>query len=110
MIELFVRPTAVSPKVVDEDTTLFELPLDHPDLPAVISHAEIAARLEELGIKTLLFLKHVESIEWNVDNGKSGQYLKETRVVASGIETVVLLESRGKRCSGALACLSTTRL
>jgi hypothetical protein len=91
MIELFVRPMAVSPKVIDQDATLFELPLDHPDVPPATSHGEIAARLEELGVKTLLFLKHIESIEWKVDNGKSGQYLKETRVGANSIESVVLL-------------------
>jgi hypothetical protein len=91
MIELFVRPTSVSPKAIDADTTLFELPLDHPDVPASISHGEIAARLEELDVKTLLFLKHIESIEWKVDNGKSGQYLKESKVGNDGIETVSLL-------------------
>jgi hypothetical protein len=95
MIELFVRPMAVSPKVLDQDATLFELPLDHPDVPATTSHGEIAARLEELGVKTLLFLKHIESIEWKVDNGKSGQYLKEKSIGKNGIETVTLLGEQG---------------
>ncbi len=74
-IESYVWPTA-TPKVGRApDETIIVLPLksqDDQDLQ------EIAKGLQRLGPRALLFLRQIEEIEWIVEGGPSGLYLRST--------------------------------
>lgn len=60
--------------------TLFVFPFDHQEKDADESFSEISKRLEDLGIRIMLFLKHIESIEYEIDEDK-GIYLRQTDLV-----------------------------
>jgi Domain of unknown function (DUF3883) len=91
VIDLFVRPRLEKPKAASPGETVFVLPFDHPEVSREKAHSEIAARLKKLGLKTLLFLRHIESISWKIDSSEGGHYLRDTRRVADGIDRVTLL-------------------
>lgn len=72
-IEHFVWPTAAPPVDRKDDETLIVLPLKSQDGDAC---QEITAGLGRLGPDTLLFLRQIEGIEWKVEDGPSGLYLR----------------------------------
>ena len=75
-IESFVWPRAV-PSIDDQcsDETVFLLPFKPDDESA---YDQIADGLEKLGASPLLFLRQIEEIEWEIKDGRSGQYLRES--------------------------------
>lgn len=75
-IESYVWPTAVVPIARHADETVFRLPLNAGVEGA---HGEIAKGLQRLGPKSLLFLREIEEIEWRVEGGASGIYLRSRR-------------------------------
>ncbi len=60
--------------------TLFVFPFDGEHKSSEESYNEISTRLKQLGIRTLLFLKGIESIEYRIDRGESGVFLRERDV------------------------------
>ena len=72
-IESFVWPTAAPEIGRDTDETVIALPLD---VGPPCARAEIAKGLQRLGLGTLLFLQEIEEIEWSVEEGPSGIYLR----------------------------------
>ena len=58
--------------------TRFILPFDHPDLSPASAFKLIAARLEDLGVRTLLFLNSIKTIGYDIQHGESGIYLRQT--------------------------------
>jgi hypothetical protein len=74
-IEIYVYPVAVPPVRMDPEETVFVIPLRDGDPTA---DEEIEAGLRQLGARTLLFLREIEEIEWSVDGGASGSYLRVT--------------------------------
>jgi hypothetical protein len=91
VIELFVRPRGIESRPVSIDETCFWLPFDHPEAPRADAHTEIADRLRKLGLKTLLFLRNIESISWKLDSAEHGHYLRDPRrSVADGVDRVTL--------------------
>ena len=73
-IEDYVRPYAVEAAQVSTPwTTKFVLPFNKPSVPADKAFAQIAARLDALNVRTLLFLRSIEEIEWKTGEGKSGK-------------------------------------
>ena len=70
-IESFVWPVAADAIGREPDETVVVLPLRKPS-----ERAEIEAGLRRLGPASLLFLRTVEEIEWSVDGGSSGLYLR----------------------------------
>ena len=88
-IENYVWPLAAPRADQKADETVFVLPLRADDQDA---HAEIAAGLQRLGPRTLLFLRNIEGISWKVEGGSSGLYLRGKRdAVGEGVHRVVLL-------------------
>ena len=89
-IESFVWPTAVAPIRRSDDETVVAIPLKSGD-PG--DHGAIEAGLQRLGARTLLFLRQVDEIEWSVDGGASGLYLRsEPEVLQEGaVRRVTLL-------------------
>ena len=88
-IESYVWPTAISAIYRQPDETVFILPLNTEDGKA---HAEIAAGLQRLGARTLLFLRQIEEIAWSVEGGPSGLYIRDKpEEIADGVNRIILL-------------------
>jgi hypothetical protein len=70
-IESFVWPVAVEPSRRELDETVVVLPLrDASERPL------IEVGLRRLGPAALLFLRQIEEIDWSVEGGPSGLYLR----------------------------------
>ena len=72
-IENFVWPVAARPIAREDDETVIVIPLKST---LVTAGAEITAALQRLGASSLLFLRQIEEIEWCVEHGPSGLYLR----------------------------------
>ena len=73
-IDSFVFPTEAPPTKRVADQTEFVLPLRTGDAEL---RSSVADSLSTLGARALLFLRQIEEIEWSVNEGASGLYLKE---------------------------------
>ena len=76
-IETYVWPVAVPKRRRDPEQTLIVLPLAGNDTD---SQAEIVEGLQNLGHRTLLFLRNVKEISWTVEGGASGWYFRDDAV------------------------------
>jgi hypothetical protein len=74
-IESFVWPVANSAIYRHPDETVFVLPLREEDTSA---HADILKGLYGLGSRSLLFLRQIEEIQWEVEAGPSGIYRRDS--------------------------------
>ncbi len=93
------HPCPISPPPRSPDLgTLFVFPFDHDEKTPDESFNEISKRLRELGANTLLFLKHIESIEYNIDKEVTGTYLRQTDPV-EGTDFVFYITVTGQRNS-----------
>ena len=90
VIDSFVRPCHVPVRVTSRGETRFFLPFDHPDVSAKDAYREIAGRLKELGLRTLLFVRNIDSISWQLTCGTKGQYVREAKPVREGIDRILL--------------------
>ena len=77
-IESFVWPKASDPIQRDSDETVFLIPLDRDN--HVEDNDEIAYALEKLNVRSFLFLRQVEELEWEVHGCDSGHYVRETKI------------------------------
>jgi hypothetical protein len=84
-IKSYVRPYAVAPRQVEAGETLFVFPFDHPEKTPSEAHSEIAERLRDLGLKTLLFLRWVDEVEWKIDKRETGRYARKLAEVEAGV-------------------------
>ena len=72
-IEEYVDPIAVAPEQPpDPWTTAFEFEFNKPGLEPEQAYAEIRRALSSLTPRTLLFLKHLNRIEWSDQDGGGG--------------------------------------
>ncbi len=94
-IESFVWPTAITALGYQADETVFVLPLRKSDEGA---RTEIAEGLRRLGSRTLLFLRHIDEIDWSVDGGPSGLYVRgKPEEIDEDVYRIILLgEEQGK--------------
>jgi hypothetical protein len=86
-IRRFVEPYQIEAPASRE--TLIVLPFDQPEkrpewafrdnVNADIAEAEISQAISQLNIRTLLFLRHIEKIEWVLPNGEQGFLSKKTK-------------------------------
>lgn len=74
-VENYVLPVQVTPASRQPDETLITLPLKQGDSTAV---DEIVEGFKRLGPAALLFLRQIEEINWSVQGGASGVYLRST--------------------------------
>lgn len=94
VIENFVWPAAAPPVERAEDETVILLPLKTQDKQA---SEEITRGFRRLGPRTLLFLRHIEEIEWHVEGGPSGYYLRSTQDLDDGLRRITVIgEEQGK--------------
>ena len=83
-IQHYVRPFPIDPKPIDKGwSTKFVIPFDRDDSDADFATSEIGNRLSGLTARTLLFLANVNEIQFELPNGESGIYLKQTTNIGS---------------------------
>ena len=87
-IEDFVRPIAVPRIDRDPDETAIIIPLKMTD---ELANDEIVHGLGGLGVSTLLFLREIEEINWRVEGGRSGLYLRDSKEIEPGVRTVTVM-------------------
>ena len=87
-IESFVWPVAVPSLNRNPDETVVLIPLRISDQTG---HEEIAAGLRQLGATALLFLRQIDEIHWDVETGKSGHYLRESKEIEAGIRHATVI-------------------
>lgn len=92
LIERFIRPRAVNRiSGIDEDETVFVFPFDHRQLSPENAHKLIGDKLRRLGSTVLLFLHHIDEIEYCIEEtGEEGHYLREV-VSREGVQLVNLI-------------------
>ncbi len=83
-IRRFVEPHKINS--IESEDTLIVLPFDRPDrrpswafrenISPETAVLEIGDALRELGIRTLLFLRHIEEIQWKLPDGTSGHVIR----------------------------------
>lgn len=96
-IENYVRPYAVSLKPAGHSwTTLFVFPFNTDEICPETACKEIAGRLRNLRARTLLFLRRVGEIEYNLPDSKGGCYLREGVARGSGRQVSVIGQNNGK--------------
>ncbi len=71
-----VLPTAINSRPDLGKNTRFEFPFNNPKKKSQVAYAEIEAGLEELAETTLLFLSHLRSIRWQIEQTPSGEILR----------------------------------
>lgn len=101
-IRRFVEPHAITR--VDDKDTLIVLPFDQPDkrpawafredVSAAGAVREIGNAIRTLGIRTLLFLRHIEEIKWTLPDGTAGQFVRNFEQIANrdGLRKVEVLD------------------
>lgn len=72
-IENYVQPKTVAPAVRAAGETQIILPLKSGDSSA---EQEIANGFQHLGPGALLFLRHIDEINWSIEGGASGVYMR----------------------------------
>ena len=88
-IQDYVQPVTVAGRARVEDETLIVLPLKHADVTA---KADITKGFQYLGPSALLFLRHIDEINWKVEGGASGVYLRsKPERKGDGVEQITVL-------------------
>ncbi|NKQ38114.1 MAG: hypothetical protein HF967_01305, partial [Methanosarcinales archaeon] len=85
----------VIPSLVDNiqiDGTLIKLPFNHKKRSNEDVFMSVSKKLENVGLKTILFLKNVNIIKWKNPSNK-GYYSKESNLLSSNLKKVILSSS-----------------
>jgi hypothetical protein len=95
-IDNFVLPAKSVRQSKKPDETVIVLPLEGDDHSA---SSEIAAGLRQLGPRTLLFLREIDTVIWSVNNGPSGTYTRSdpTQLAPNVRRVEVLGEAKGQK-------------
>lgn len=72
-VESYVQPTAVTSSARAAGETQIILPLKSSDISA---EQDIANGFQHLGPGALLFLRHIDEINWSIEGGASGVYMR----------------------------------
>lgn len=97
LIEHYVRPRPAPARRVPRGQTLIVLPFNREDVDATIAFRDIGRRLTQLGGRTLLFLRSVAQISWEIDQGGSGRYVRRERSLRYGRQRSTTSEVAGNR-------------
>ena len=87
-IENFVWPVAVPGVDRAADETIILMPLQKQ---APADREEIEVGLQRLGPDVLLFLREIEEIEWEVEDGASGLYLRQCDELNDHVRRVTVI-------------------
>lgn len=76
-IENLVLPSEIEKDDVSEnDVTVFHIPFNHKKVDSETAYREIGKKLRDLELRTLLFLRNVREIVWEIDD-ETGSYSRE---------------------------------
>ena len=75
-ISEMVLPSEIPPNPSLGDHTRFEFPFNSGKKPQSQAFSEVQDGLEEISDNTLLFLSHIEEIQWRIDGGREGRLLR----------------------------------
>jgi Protein NO VEIN, C-terminal len=94
-IEDFVRPIPIASIQRDSDETVILVPRKPSDDSF---SSEIRVGLQRLGAGTLLFLREIEEIEWRVEDGPAGLYLRsKPEELDDGVRRITVIgQEQGK--------------
>jgi len=93
-IKHYVRPEQVDAIDIDDPwTTLFILKFDAPDVEPTNAFNEIATRLGNLSVNTLLFLRRIAEIKYEVPDNENGIYRRIEKVLSKKARFVKLTGS-----------------
>jgi len=95
----YIRPHAIKQVELKPGETRFSFPFNHDSLSAVDAFKLISDRFRTLSLRTLLFLRHIDTIKYVVEDGSTGSYRRESQDVGSARRVTVVGESGGKRQS-----------
>jgi hypothetical protein len=95
-IDNLVLPTALKAMANLGPSTHFEFPFNNPKKKADLAHREIEAGLNDIAETTLLFLPHLQSIQWQIGSGSAG----EVRRVQHSEHHFEVLKETGSRTTG----------
>lgn len=92
-IESYVWPMVVKEKTLQPEETIIYLPFRNDEPSA---KEDVLNGLRRLDLRTLLFLREIESISWSVDDGPSRVYLRDApKYIGDGIRKVMLIGQDG---------------
>ncbi len=96
IIERYIRPRSADrfPKMADGET-VFVFPFNHKDLSKEQAFQLIEKKLKKIGLRVLLFLKHISEIEWKIEGQDEGQYLKESKQRGRLAQKVTVIGQHG---------------
>ncbi len=92
-ISEMVLPSEIPPNPALNGRTRFEFPFNSGKKPQVNAFSEVQDGLEDISDNTLLFLSHIEEIQWRIDGGRDGRLL---RVPLSDHHIEILREIDGR--------------
>ncbi len=87
-IENYVLPVTTPPIERGVDDTVFLLPLKSN---GDSTYDDIVTGLIGLGASSLLFLRQIDEVEWHIDDGRNGHYLRESKPIDEGIRHVTVI-------------------
>lgn len=88
-IERYIRPFPVEERKLDEGETLFIFPFNLPK-SAQDTFQRISCRLNELRPRILLFLRHINEIQWNIVGNVSRTYRCKSQQVTLNCRKVTV--------------------
>ncbi|MCK4377195.1 MAG: DUF3883 domain-containing protein [Actinomycetia bacterium] len=89
-VKNYVLPEAIEKINISENETIFIFPFNHSEVHSEQAFEEIANRLRNIGTRTLLFLRYIEEISWNINKEESGIYIREVKTKVDHKETYIL--------------------
>ena len=92
-ISEMVLPSELPRNLTLGSLTRFEFPFNSRKKPRKQAFSEVRDGLKEISDNTLLFLSHIEGIQWKVDDGRQGRLL---RVPHSDYHIEILREVNGR--------------
>ena len=87
-IENYVLPVAAPTIERGVDDTVFILPLKSN---GESTYDDIVTGLMGFGASSLLFLRQIDEVEWHIDDGRSGHYLRESKPLDEGVRHVTVI-------------------
>jgi len=78
-IKNYVQPYSIEQREdVKDGETLFVIPFNHDKISKGVAFSEIKQRLKDIGLGTLLFLRNIEEIAWEIDSS-FGKYSRSSK-------------------------------
>ncbi|MDE2950314.1 MAG: hypothetical protein OXT68_06060 [Chloroflexota bacterium] len=75
-IDNYVQPRSTGARSITT-RTLFVFPFNHANKSGEESHHVIAEGLQDLGARTLLFLRNIDEVSYRIEDGNSETYLRQ---------------------------------